>query len=87
MSIKKHYRRSDTTETWSRLWYYMIVHNLTSQVFNSSTTHCPDSNCDLWGLLYEITQDQCNLISVIKISLGLQCFIWITSDNQTNIRS
>jgi hypothetical protein len=38
-----------------------------------------------WGLLYEITQDQCNLISVIKIHLGLQCFIWITSDNQTNI--
>jgi hypothetical protein len=36
MSIKKHYRGSDTTETWSRLWYYMIVHNLTFQVFNTS---------------------------------------------------
>jgi hypothetical protein len=47
MSIKKDYRL-DTTETWSRLWYYMIVHNLTFQVFNASTTHCPDSNCDLW---------------------------------------
>ncbi len=66
MSIKKHYR-SDTTETWSRLWYYMIFHNLIFQVSNSSTTHCPDSNV-IWGLLYEITQDQCNLISAIKRS-------------------
>jgi hypothetical protein len=70
MSIKKYFR-SDTTETWWRLWYYMIVHNLTSQVFNSCTTHCPlDSNviCEgaQWGLLYEITHDQCNLISAIK---------------------